>query len=32
MLLAPELLVAYPGAKVILNGRRDVSQIVRVSP
>ncbi|RDH19783.1 hypothetical protein M747DRAFT_238647 [Aspergillus niger ATCC 13496] len=29
---APELLVAYPGAKVILNGRRDVSQIVRVSP
>ncbi|KAI2950718.1 hypothetical protein CBS147323_10646 [Aspergillus niger] len=32
MLLAPELLAAYPGAKVVLNGRRDVSQIVRVSP
>ncbi|GKZ69477.1 hypothetical protein AnigIFM50267_004686 [Aspergillus niger] len=29
MLLAPELLAAYPGAKVVLNGRRDVSQIVR---
>ncbi|KAL3251514.1 hypothetical protein ABHI18_010603 [Aspergillus niger] len=32
MLFAPELLAAYPGAKVVLNGRRDVSQIVRVSP
>ncbi|GKZ77774.1 hypothetical protein AnigIFM56816_000557 [Aspergillus niger] len=26
MLFAPELLAAYPGAKVVLNGRRDVSQ------